>query len=270
MSRLVHRGLTAARTASAALLLVGLATGAAAQTIQSDGAGQPRTFEFTSAGKIVEAGDKSARRSGGRRAARSGPELPRGPKNIPWDEPGKVSGVPGVLDNPATDLPQRSARPRRQHAVRSPAAEPHEAPASPAQAAVPHSAAQKDAGTATPVVTQSLPRRDPDGPAVSSSATEESVKAAAEEAEARARVIERLKAAALAEEQRRLEAEKSRDRFRRGSGPRPSDLSQASAPQRAPEPDHTGTVAAAPEIAPAAKTGGWVDRVCRLILFGGC
>src|SRR5688572_7537218 len=33
-------------------------------------------------------------------------ELPRGPKNIRWDEPGKLSGVPGVLENPATSLPQ--------------------------------------------------------------------------------------------------------------------------------------------------------------------
>ena len=90
---------------AATLLLSGLLGEALAQTIQHEVNGQPRTFDFKQGAPAPSASGQSIATPLPRRQRPSAAGLPRGPKNIPWDEPGKISGVPGVQENAATNLP---------------------------------------------------------------------------------------------------------------------------------------------------------------------
>jgi hypothetical protein len=221
-----------------------------------------------------------------RKAART--ELPRGPKNIPWDEPGKRSGVPGVNENSATDLPaDRTARaprkaekrPVRAAVVSVPKAD-EPAPARP-HAEMPArkpdipgtalgyaaSETQHDDPRKVPVqVIRVAPQPQP----ASQSARAETAQPAPDPlaTEARAKLIEQFRAKALADEQRRLQAEQSKDRHARRTD-------QAAQPRSKGDPEVTGAVTAAPDASPAAEqtTSGLKQGVCRLLLFNlvpGC
>ncbi len=270
------------------LMKVGIATltwlalvgAAAAQTIRYEEGGRARTYEFKPGqqGAAQEAANPRKRQRASTKPA-SG-DLPRGPRNIPWDEPGTISGVPGVLENSATSLPEkrapRVARPKHNGGSSSKvvtgAAEmepkprgrrepPPQLPDASAKALV-HSPGQKD-------IEQ--------GAAPTRNGQAETARTEDHNAEARAQLIEKLRASAWAEEQRRLEAERSRDRRALSSGPRPSVEANTETARPIgvqPDPDHTGTLTALSQGgAVAAEQPGWMRRMCRMVFFGalpGC
>jgi hypothetical protein len=266
----------------ATLAVLAMLGGAVAQSDGSDGRpyrGNPQPQPVAEASSVEQnaATEQPAAR---RRPART--ELPRGLRNIPWDEPGKVSGVPGVMENSATDLPTTGgARTVRKTESRRPRAAERTAPKveEPAAARVrPERVVRRpDIGTkalsytATGDEETSVPRKvpvqvirvSPEPPAHSARAE---AAVAAPDAEARAKLIEQFRAKALAEERRRLEAEQSRDRHARA---------QAAQPRSKSDPEVTGAVTAAPETAASEqqKTSGLKQGVCRMLFFGilpGC
>jgi hypothetical protein len=262
------------------LALVGAAD---AQTIRYDDGGRARTYEFNPGQQGVAEGATNPRRRQRASTKRGSVDLPRGPRNIPWDEPGKISGVPGVLENSATSLPEkRAARPVRpkhnggsSNKVLMGAAETESKPRArrepppqlpDASAKAPsYGSGQKDIGSAARPI------------APTSNAQADNAKTEDHHGEPRAQLIEKLRASAWAEEQRRLEAERSRDRRAPSSGPRPSiegNKDTARTIRVQPDPDHTGTVTAAPQEGTAApEQPGWMRRMCRMVFFGalpGC
>jgi hypothetical protein len=229
-------------------------------------------------------------------------------KNIPWDEPGKRAGVPGIDEHSGAKAPPRGGR-RADRGRRAPEAPvtgtAEQAPNAQTRAEQPRPS--RDAGA----------RAEADGEQRSRTAEEdraerrrleEEARAKAEgeararaeaEAEARARMIAQMRAKALAEEQRRLETEKSRDRFAPRPEPQPGgeprSASSALAPAaeaaqaRASDPVHGGSAEPKPAHEPPASTGSigaaqqptppeadpsgasWTQRVCKLFFFGlGC
>jgi hypothetical protein len=273
---------SAGKLGVAAVAVLGTLGAAAAQSDGNDG--RPyREFKAQAATEAPAADQAAASEPS---AARSRPvrtELPRGAKNIPWDEPGKLSGVPGVLENSETDLPAtharaaRKAERRRARAaetaatvedVAAPRAQPersvrrHDPPAH----ALSYAPTQQDDNEPRKVPVQII-RVSPEAhPQAARADAQDATDAAA--AQARAKLIEQFRAKALAEEKRRLEAEQSRDRFARRA--------DAAAPPRSKsDPDITGAVTTAPEAEPAPqqKTSGLMQGMCRMLFFNilpGC
>jgi hypothetical protein len=253
---------------------------AAAQSISYEQNGRLQTYEFkpqqgeaTTGGRLTAA--KPNVRSN-RPAA-----LSRGSKNIPWDEPGKISGVPGVLENSATNLPARPARTSSRYT--------HKGTARAAQqtgsigSGEPDKSArhESDTGPETsnwPHASQAAVEPHEGHVRAHGSAAEslqaESTKAPDAAAEARAEIIARFRAKALAEEQRRLDVEKNRDRHARPGEPSPAALGNAEQRHAQADPDYTGAITSAPRSS-AARSGksGLKDGVCRMFFFGllpGC
>ena len=298
-----------APVSAATLLLSGLLGEALAQTIQHEVNGQPRTFDFKQGAPAPSASGQSIATPLPRRQRPSAAGLPRGPKNIPWDEPGKISGVPGVQENAATNLPGVRGKASRAQRART-EARVEEGAGSASQAVesrrpdggvdarirqgqsdplTPPEAAETFKPAAAPI-----PRRDsPDNAPTPAEAAR-----LREEAEAKARIIADARARALAEEQRRLDLERSKDRHAR----RPDQQSAGEATARPaapaqPDPPSTGTIPASrpsargepplgtrPDEAPSSTTAlmstetppatsSWKDGLCRKVFFGimpGC
>lgn len=274
----------------ATLAVLAMLGGAAAQSDGSDGRpymGRPQPQPLAEAPAVEQ---RTAAEQPAPRSRRARTELSRGAKNIPWDEPGKLSGVPGVMENSATDLPSahsdRPARKAEKRRVRT-AAEPPprvEHPA-PARARPERSAQRPDLPadalgyTATRQEDSSEPRkvpveviRVPAQPPQAAGARAETPQPASDAAaaEARARLIEQFRAKALAEEQHRLQAEQSRDRHARRADP-----VQTAQPRAKGDPEVTGAVTTASETSsvPEQKTSGLKQGVCRMLLFNlvpGC
>jgi hypothetical protein len=266
------------KVGTAALTLFALAGGTSAQTIRYEEGGRQQTYDFTSGQQAsTREGANARKRERSTRPTRG--DLPRGPKNIPWDEPGKISGVPGVLENSATSLPEKSSlrRARRkenrgpkvltgsetEHKLQARQEPPPQPPDASAKAPS-HGPGQKDFG-------------EPGGrpTALTSNAQTDTARAEDHNAETRAKLIEKPRASAWAEEQRRLEAEKSRDRHAPSSVPRPTNESTKEAGRATriqPDPDHTGAVTAAQDTARPERSG-WMRGACRMLFFGalpGC
>ena len=281
----------------AAFAVLAMLGGAAAQSDGGDGrpsrqiktapATEAPAVEGASAERSAAPAHSSAAEQPAPRSKAARTELPRGPKNIPWDEPGKRSGVPGVMENSATDLPATRAahapgktekRPVRAVAVPVPKAE----EAAPARARAERSGQKHDipakalgyAATEQQEEPRKVPveviRVAPQPP--SQSARTETPQSTSDPvaAETRAKLIEQFRAKALAEEQRRMQAEQSRDRHARRAD-------QTAQPRSKGDPEITGAVTAAPdadaELAAQPKTSGLKQGVCRLLLFNlvpGC
>jgi hypothetical protein len=281
----------------------GLLAEALAQTIRHEVNGQTRTFDFKQGGS---AGEQSIATPLPRRQRPAGTELPRGPRNIPWDEPGKISGVPGVQENTATSLPGTRATASRPRRVRTEAkVAPVEEGAGGAPQRVeplrpdggadarirygqPDALKAPDAlPTAEAFKPAPAPRRD----GIDSAAASAEAARQREEAEAKARIIADATARALAEEQRRLDLERSRDRHaRRLESQSAGEATARPAAPAQPDPPATGTIAGSrsagraepalgarpeePALADTpAATSSWKDRLCRKLFFGvmpGC
>ena len=293
---------------AATLLLSGLLGEASAQTIQHEVNGQPRTFDFRQGAPATSAARQPIAAPLPRRQQPAGAGLPRGPKNIPWDEPGKISGVPGVQENAATNLPAVRGTAARARRART-EARVEEAAGSmpqPVESHRPDGAAEarirqgQPAALTTPEAAETLkataapvPRRDsPDNAPTPAEAAR-----LREEAEAKARIIADARARALAEEQRRLDLERSKDRHaRRLDQPPAGEATGRPAAPPQPDPAATGTIAASrpsgraeplgarPDEAPSSATAlmstetppatsSWKDGLCRKVFFGimpGC
>jgi hypothetical protein len=266
----------------ATLTWLALVGATAAQTIRYEEGGRARTYEFNP-GQQAPAEDAANPRKRQRASTKpASGELPRGPRNIPWDEPGKISGVPGVLENSATSLPDkrapRHARPKHNGSASNKVLTSAETEPKPR--------ARREPAPQLPDAGAQAPARSPGStdieqgarpPASTSNGHVETAKTEDHSAGARAQLIEKLRASAWAEEQRRLEAERSRDRRAPGSGLRPStegNKETARTIRVQPDPDHTGTLRAAPEDSAAApEQPGWTRRMCRMLFFGalpGC
>jgi hypothetical protein len=230
-------------------MLASMPRDAAAQTITHEVNGRPYTYDF--------------KRSGA--------------KNLPWDEPGKIYGVPGVDDRRGTSLPAALTTTARkpvaagQTRVRIPVGQGSDA----AQ----HDKAEVRVSTRDlplPGKRETLPATDRaqgHQPAVTSPSLGKDA-LSADEAEIRAKIIADSAAKALAEEQRRLAVEKSRDR----RAPYSEARSSSALPVvTGPDPATTGTIASAtpdrdePVLAPEPRAS--TDRkggICRLLFFGAC
>ena len=223
---------------------------AAAQTITHEVNGRPYTYDF--------------KRSGA--------------KNIPWDEPGKIYGVPGVDDRRGTSLPAALSRTARKPVAAGLART--RTPAGQSGDAAQHDKAEVRVRTPdlpfSGKQVETLPATDRaqglQQPAVTSPPFAKDT-LSADEAEIRAKIIADSAAKALAEEQRRLALEKSRDRRAPYSEARSSSV----LPVTEQDPATTGTLAsgtlgrAEPVLAPETRAS--TDRkggICRLLFFGAC
>jgi hypothetical protein len=221
-------------------------TGSAAQTIRYEEDGRQHIFDF---------------------------------KKSRQDKPGTISGVPGVLENAATSLPENRSRPARQN-----------------EGSERRARSQKPAGSETVQRTPKAPARqrqieeepshsgrgNPEAKVTGSIAPtnatskkqDQTPHGSDDDAQARARLIEQFKASALAEEQRRLQAERNRDRHIRTSGTPLTHSEPTRAAQAEAEADPTGTVSAFAENGSStSETPAWKRSVCRLLFFGvlpGC
>jgi len=257
--------------AGATLLLAATLGSAAAQTIRHEVNGRAHTYEFKQ--PVQDGVPPDRRRSPAKGAGKSRAlmaELPRGTKNIPWDEPGRGGGLPGVHKNDRTSLP---VRPRR--AKRPLSAERSRAVSGVEGAEVP---VGKRAGTETEIPKSRVEgaddpplsghQMDATGAAIlmrghtlaprqEDALDEGRAKARADEAEARAKMIAEARDRALAQEQRRLEIERKRDRARPQeplSAPDPSN--PALPPLLQQEPASTGSIGAGRASHTAAMSGG--------------
>jgi hypothetical protein len=274
-----------------AMLLVAMVGEAAAQTISHDVNGRAYTYDFKRQAQASLPSEGQARPTptkGSPKPRPSGTELPRGPRNIPWDEPGKILGVPGVDDNPATNLSiarsnaAKKPASARQVRVQAPSGRDHvserreAAPEGGAllNAKAPDDALSRNPRGVTPKTNQTQGPSEviPDSPP----AIERSPAPQLDEAEVRAKIIAEAAAKALSEEQRRLALERSRDRRSRHLEP-----ASSSAPSLTEQhPASTGSTGAAkatdtelsldpsPQSNPNREGG-----VCRTLFFGllpGC
>ena len=293
----------AAAVLGAVLPFIAVVEDAAAQRITHERDGRNYTYDFSQQSQSTA----SLEGQHGRRKTRvpwKPPQyarpLARGPKNIPWDEPGRNEGVPG-LGGSSRSLSLSSAAPQRhpsgRGSVRADGApvrseEPGDRDVKPSAESGPRS--QEPAGEARSYRGMETVGRDHiDGSATSgvraSRADElpDASKAQGAAPEERAKTIAEAKLRALAEEQRRLEREKSRDRHARQSGPRSSSHNAKASSRDLTDPDTTGAIAGSPMSAdtdgsktatttlaqpvPAGRV--WKHGVCRAILFGmmpGC
>lgn len=265
-----------AALAAPAMLFLAALGDAAAQTVGYDIMRQGHA-SVSSEGRRPQ-----ARTEGSSRHRTSRAELPRGSKNIFRDEPGKIIGVPGVDDNPATDLPatrfthtkKHSNRRARAHSTRLPVAENRELTSPQRGAPLTGEDASETVGQRS---TGPETTRTPD-PSVGSQKSPRGIErypsAQADDAEVRAKIIADLAAKALAEEQQRLALERSRDRR--------SQLKRSS-PSAPPFPEHDPATTAAsiagenareaPLNSPPRSRSDGVAGVCRLLFFGvlpGC
>jgi hypothetical protein len=238
------------------LTLFAYVSGAAAQTIRYEENGQQRTFQF-----------KNSEVSGAGTKPRQG-DLPRGPKNTPRDAPGKISGVPGVLENPATNLPENLAA-RRNKLSRKRTLPKNAVATEVEQPPRPRPRRPEPAAPSADVRHVDDPKAPPSGPELSQSPTT----SALEESEARSRMIEQFRARALMEEQRRLESERSRDRHAQSPrGPATTEIEkqQAQATQIVSAPAGS-SIGDDPGARP--NQPGWRQSICRMLFFGalpGC
>jgi hypothetical protein len=278
--------------------------GAGAQSIRHEVNGQAYTYDFKQ--QRSAAGPDAVVAQAPRKPRSRAAEPSRG-QGIPWDEPGKISGVPGVLENTATSLPvQRAGRAssdaRRTRAARvAPDAQnPADAKEKEGQtpdAPSPHRAEPgadahvRPSQTAEPV--RPAPAQAPrQGPLQDAAAAADVAKARSDEAEARARIIAEAKARALAEEQRRIEIERSKDRHVRRAEP-PAPAAASAGPESPADPASTGAITASRKPAPDAagakasdapvsrtadlsqsaettpeQPSSWKSSVCRTLFFG--
>jgi len=247
-----------------AMLLGPMLGDAAAQVITHEVNGRPYTYDFKRQSALAQ-----------RSSA----------KNIPWDEPGKIRGVPGVDDRRGTSLPP---------ALTTRASK----PVAMGQPRTRTSSRQKrdgQSGEAAQSETAEVPVRTPDDalrrkhletdpavdraqgfhqPADGTPATgKDTPSTRNDEAEIRAKIISDSAAKALAYEQRRLALERSRDRRAPYSEARSSPV----LPETEQDPATTGTLAsgtparAEPVLAPETRANA--DRkggICRLLFFGAC
>jgi hypothetical protein len=212
------------KVAAVVLTLFAFVSGSAAQTIRYEQGGRLETYDF---------------KSGQRR------DLPRGPTNIPWDEPGKITGVPGVLEKPSTSLQEKRnvqrVRPRKRDDAsdrRLGADAKHQSRVRAGRAEVRHRTLK-----ARSKGQDHVGGRDMGSP--HQPAGKQHTASAANEAEARAKIIAHFRANALAQEQRRLEAERSRDRHLGSSGMPPIievQSEQAGAAEIRPDPGQSSGV----------------------------
>lgn len=236
----------------AGALLFAMICDAAAQTIRHDVNGQTQTYDFKQQGSAKA--PKGQATSSPRQQRPLAAELPRGPKNIPWDEPGKISGVPGVLENSSTDLPNRRAAAKNPSPSRRARAETHIAPAeaeppkqgpariesSPRRRSEDGGEAQvrnSPPGVAKPAPSPAPRRETPD----EGTSTPEMAKARSDDAEARAKIIAEATARARAEEQRRLELERSKDRHARRVEPQATGEATVRPGETPSQPDPAST-----------------------------
>jgi hypothetical protein len=242
------------KVAAVVLTLFAFVSGSAAQTIRYEQGGRLETYDF-----------KSGQRS----------DLPRGPTNIPWDEPGKVTGVPGVLEKPATSLRGKRnvqrVRPRKKDDAsdrRSGDEAKHQSRVRAGRAEVRDRTLKARSNGQGHVGGRDMgsPHQPP---------SKQQTASAANEAEARAKIIEQFRANALAQEQRRLEAERSGDRHLGGMPPIIEVQSeQAGAIEIRPDPGQTsGVFTGQSDSTPRSNRPSWKRSVCRMLLFGvlpGC
>jgi len=184
-------------------------------------------------------------------------QLSRERTKIPWDEPGKISGVPGVLENRATDLPEkRKARATLTHRGRTPSPTTSVATKQRPQIAKPASRKPKHStpeGAEEAVV------------AVSPTPPEPPTLNAEYGREAQAKMIAQFKARALAEEQRRFEVERNTDRHARVQLAPERQADRSPAIQTTAGPDY-----GIPSVTDAHPTRPrWKQSICRLLFFGG-
>jgi hypothetical protein len=266
------------RKVGALLPLLVCATGAAAQTIHYEQDGQHRTFQF--------------KQNSAPETTRQG-ELPRGPKNIPWDEPGKMSGIQGLPENPAMSVSEKVSTRRvnlkKKRAALEAAARPVKSGKNTAARATP---ARERSGSekAIPAETKQQPKRraqrleptekplqlrhsDPAASLRTQPTTQFQPTGALDEPQNRAKIIEQWRASSAAEEQRRLENETRRGHLAQSSGlPSSRDVQeeQVRTTQIGPEPASSG-----PDGGRAAQTKKpeWRRSICRILFFGalrGC
>jgi hypothetical protein len=246
-----------------AMLLGPMLGNAAAQTITHDVNGRPYTYDFKRQGQGQSA---LAQRSSS--------------KNIPWDEPGKISGVPGVDDRRGTNLPPAlttaARKPAATDQLRTPTAtrerqDRHSGGAAQSEKVEVRAKTSDDAFWPKHLETNPAVQRAQGfhQPVVRSPAAKDTLSTQNDGADIRAKVIAESAAKALAEEQRRLALEKSRDRqtpyLEARSSPVLSEAEQG--------PATTGTIAAGvpgpaePALAPASRAS---TGICRLLFFGAC
>jgi hypothetical protein len=276
----------AAELATATLMGFAAIGGAAAQSIRYEKDGRPQTYEFKPQPGEATPGDRTAATRQNARSNRPTPGgLPGGRKNIPWDEPGKFSGVPGVFENSATSLPARHGTKPARHTQKG-AAQTRSAGAGEQEqtrSRLGQADKEPDGNSRTHA---SPPDAEPNGiPAAGvrshghpgDGQQAETAKAADIAAETRAKVIEQFRARALAEEQRRLDIEKNRNRRARPGEASAAELGNGNPEQQRQvqaDPDYTGTVTTAPSNAAArSEKSGLKGGVCRMLFFGllpGC
>jgi hypothetical protein len=272
----------AAELATATLMGFGAIGDAAAQSIRYEKDGRPQTYEFKPQPGEATPGDRTAATRQNARSNRPTPGgLPGGRKNIPWDEPGKFSGVPGVFENSATSLPARHGTKPARHTQKG-AAQTRSAGAGeqePTRSRLGQADKEPDSNSRThagqlDADASGVPAAGIRSPGEGQQAETPKADVAAE---TRAKVIEQFRARALAEEQRRLDIEKNRDRRARAGESSPAGPENGNAEQQQQvqaDPDYTGTVTAAPSNAAArSEKSGLKGGVCRMVFFGllpGC
>jgi hypothetical protein len=249
-----------AALASTTVLWIGTLQAASAQRITYEADGRTRTYDFNQPTTDKKAGRPTAR-------SRSA-ELPRGPKNLPWEEPGKLTGDSRVQESGTTLQLKRLRRAARQSRKKGRIEEAQRS----------RSETQK---TSTGLPTQD--RRGASGPEVeahtqvpaspqSNRPTERAPEISDAQSEIRARIISEAVARASAEEQRRLDLEKKRDPRLRRSEPQERSNEMLPATTQA-DPATTGAIgykASKPLEEPVR--GKW-SGACRLLFFGalpGC
>lgn len=292
----------------ASFLLAAALGHAQAQTIRHEVDGRAHTYEFKQSTSDGRRTPTKAQASGKGRAITA--ELPRGPKNLPWDEPGKISGLPGVQENERTSLPIRSKRRGHGEPRAASIIERVDVPVRKRAGTESGSLLSPLEGADAPPIRR-LPRNVAEDPVQTQGQTlaprqegaldDGRTKARADEAEARAKMIAEARDRALAQEQKRLDLERRRDRARPSEPLSASLPSHQSTPQPQQEPASTGSIATGRTGHAAAAIGGdqsgaqtqadrtalnpaatppalpgtptWKDGVCRLLFFGavkGC
>ena len=275
------RSYLSAAVASAGLTLIFSAKDAAAQRITHEVGGKQHTYEFN---QRNDQGARSERQPGRKKSQapwkpQYAPPLARGPKNIPWDEPGRNAGVPGLDKNPRSLSASRAAS-REHPSGRGPVqadGRPESRDDSGIQASVERPPRGEfvtgDAPTATAPRGGAL-ERDHIGATAPNSHEAGRIREQAgvakpqdANAEKHAEIIAEARSRASAEEQRRLERERSRDRHERPAEPRPRVDGTGPVALDPADPATTGAIA--PRAAqPAPARPAWRSGICRAILFG--
>jgi hypothetical protein len=259
----MHTCKIAASLISLALGWLGMVDFALAQRITYEADGRARTYEFNQPPNKPQA----------RRAASTSRsvELPRGPKNLPWEEPGKLSGNSGVRESGTTlelrRLRRASGHSRKERiqpeAQRSRSETQKTSTVSPAKDRPLASGAEAEMHN--PITTSPQSSR-------SNERTPEMLEA---QAETRAKIISEAMARASAEEQRRSDLEKRRDPRLRRSELLERDDSELKRQSTQVDPATTGAIGSKASSKPVEGTapGKWKSGACRLLFFGvlpGC